>query len=234
MATTGTQVLGQTVGRYIETDTPQGRLLPQTLGHYLWLPMAVMGIILVFTAFGMGIARSQLSVDLSEEFTAARQANFATLGQLIPGFMFLGFAMILAGISFAIARILGAFRVGGGIVQDAIGKGIKTPVMPITAWIFLGGMMIAMMLLVFTFVGHIYAATQAYDAWINATTSGIAGNEAALGRAETWGTWLEGARRFGVGLFLLSITFGLATIIKIIRFQTLRIKELAQGGEVTA
>ncbi len=234
MATTGTQVLGQTVGRYTETDTPQGRLLPQTLGHYLWLPMTVMGIMLVFTAFGMGIARSQLSVDLSEEFTGLRQANFATLGQLIPGFMFLGFAMILAGISFAIARILGAFRVGGGIVQEAIGKGIKTPVMPITAWIFLGGMMMAMMLLVFTFVGHIYAATQAHDAWINATASGVAGNEAALGRAETWGTWLEGVRRFGVGLFLLSITFGLATIIKIIRFQTLRIKELAQGGQATA
>ena len=69
MAAAGTQVLGQTVGRYTETDTPQGRLLPQTLGHYLWLPMAVMGIMLVFAAFGMGIARSQLSVDLSEDGT---------------------------------------------------------------------------------------------------------------------------------------------------------------------
>ena len=234
MTSYGTEILGRTVGRYVETEEPPGLTLAQTVGGRLLWPAAAMGIMLVATAFALAIARSQLSVDLSEEFTAARQANFATFGQLIPGFMFLGFAMILAGVSFAIARILGVFRVGGGIVQEAIGKGIKTPVMPITAWIFLGGMMMAMMLLVFTFVGHIYAATQACDAWINATAGGVAGNEAALGRAETWGTWLEGLRRFGVGLFLVSIAFGLATIIKVIRFQTLRIKELAQGGQATA
>lgn len=228
MAATGTQVFGCTVGRYEETDTPKGLLLPQTLGNILWAPMTIMGIMLVFAAFSMAIARSQLSVDLSEEFSATDKANLATLGQLVPGFMFLGFAMIFAGISFVIARILGVFRVGGGLVQEAIGKGFKTPDMPLTAWIFLVGMMMAMMVLVFTFVGHIYAATQAHDAWINATASGVAGNEAALGRAETWGTWLEGLRRFGVGLYLTSITFGLATIIKIIRFQTLRVKELAQ------
>ena len=33
---------------------------------------------------------------------------------------------------------------------------------------------------------------------------------------------------------LVSIAFGLATIIKVIRFQTLRIKELAQSGEAAA
>ncbi len=232
MATTGTQVLGQRVGRYVETEKPLGRLLPHTLGHYLWGPVTLMGIMLVFTAFGMAIARSQLAVDLSEEFTGLRRANFETLSQLIPGFMFLGFAMIFAGISFAIARILGVFRTGGGLVQDAVGKGIKTPVMPLTAWIFLMGMMMAMMILVFTFAGHIYAAVQAHDAWINAT--GLATPDGPfLGRAETWGTWLEGLRRFAVGLYLVSIAFGLATIIKVIRFQTLRIKELAQGEQAT-
>ena len=229
---TGTQVFGQTVGRYVETEKPLGRNLAQTMGHYLWAPMTLMGFMLVATAFGLAIARSQLSVDLSEEFTGLRKANFETLGQLIPGFMFLGFALIFAGISFTIARILGAFRVGGGLVQQAAGQGIKTPVMPGTAWIFLMGMMMAMMILVFTFAGHIYAAVQAHDAWINATGPNGA-NEALLGRAETWGTWLEGLRRFGVGLYLASIAFGLATIIKVIRFQTLRIKELAQGAQAT-
>ena len=230
MATTGTQVFGHTVGHYEETDTPKGLLLPQRLGSALWAPAAIMGIMLVFTAFGLGIARSQLSVDLSEEFSATTKANFETLGQLVPGFMFLGFAMIFAAISFAIARILGVFRIGGGVMQATIGKGIRTPNMPLTAWIFLMGMMMAMMVLVFAFVGHIYAATQAHEAWINATSAGIAGNEAALGRAETWGTWLEGLRRFGVGLYLTSIAFGLATIIKVIRFQTLRVKELVQAS----
>ncbi len=230
MATTGTQVLGQPVFRYVETDKPLGRNLAQTIGHYLWGPMTLMGAMLVFTAFGFAIVRSQLSVDLSEEFTGLRKANFETLGHLIPGFMFLGFAMIFAGISFTIARILGAFRVGGGLVQEAVGRGIKTPVMPLTTKVFLAGMMMAMMLLVFAFAGHIYTAIQAHDAWINAT-GGVAGNEAALGRAETWSTWLEGLRRFAVGLYLVSIAFGLATIIEIIRFQALRIKELALGDQ---
>ena len=231
MATTGTEILGYKVSPYTESDTPKGRLLPQTLGHYLWGPMAVMGLMLVIMAFAFGIARTSLAGDLSEVdgFTGLRKANFETLGQLIPGFMFLGFAMIFAGISFAIARILGVFRTGGGAVQEAVGRGIKTPNMPITAWIFLMGMMMAMMILVFTFVGHIYAATQVHGAWINATVAGVADNEAALGRAETWATWLEGLRRFAVGLYLASIAFGLATIIKVIRFQTLRIKELARG-----
>ncbi len=228
MTTANTQIFGHAVGRYQETDEPQGMLLPQKLGSLLWAPMTLMGIMLVFAAFGMAIARSQLTVDLSREFSAVDKANLETLGQLVPGFMFLGFAMIFAGISFSIARILGVFRAGGGLVQEAIGKGIKTPVMPISAWVFLGGMMMAMMVLIFTFAGHIYAATQAHDAWINAT-AGVAGNEAALGRAETWGTWLEGLRRVGVGIYLTSIAFGLATIIKVIRFQTLRMKELAQG-----
>jgi len=234
MATTGTQVFGHAVGQYEETDTPKGLLLPQKLGSILWAPMTIMGVMLVFTAFGLGIARAQLSVDLSEEFSAVTKANFETIGHLIPGVMFLGFAMIFAGISFTIARILGVFRAGGGLIQEAIGKGIKTPNMPITAWIFLMGMMMAMMVLIFAFAGHIYAATQAHDAWINATSSGVAGNEAALGRAETWSTWLEGLRRVAVGIYLTSIGFGLATIIKVIRFQTLRIQELAQGGTASA
>ena len=230
MATTGTQVFGQAVSRYIETERPLGRLLPQTMGHYLWGPMTLMGIMLVATAFAMSIARASIAADLFPEadgFTSLRKANFETLSHLIPGFMFLGFGMIFAGISFAIARILGVFRTGGGLVQDAVGKGIKTPVMAIAAWIFLMGMMMAMMILVFTFAGHIYAAVQAHDAWINATGPGAA-NEPFLGRSETWGTWLEGLRRFAVGLYLASIALGLATIIKVIRFQTLRVQEMAQ------
>ncbi len=228
MTTHGTEILGRPVGRYVESDEPPGLTLPQTVGGRLWAPMAVMGIMLVATAFALAITRAQLSVDLSEEFTPVRKANFETLGQLVPGFMFLGLGMIFAAISFAIARILGIFRTGGGVVQQGMGKGIKTPLRPVTVMIFLAGMMMAMMVLVFTFVGHIYAATQAHDAWINATSAGIAGNEAALGRAEPWGTWLEGLRRFAVGLYLTSIAFGLATILKAIGFLTLRMRELTE------
>ena len=227
MTTFGTEILGRPVGRYVETDEPPGLTLPQTIGGRLWAPLAVMGIMLVATAFALAITRAQLSVDLSEEFTPLRKANFETLGQLVPGFMFLGFALIFAAISLAIARILGVFRTGGGLVQQGIGKGIKTPVTPPTVTIFMAGMMMAMMILVFAFAGHIYAAVQAHGAWINATGP-TAPDAAFLGRAETWGTWLEALRRFGLGLYLVSIAFGLATIIKAVGFLTLRMKELTQ------
>lgn len=229
----GTKILGHSVGPYHETDRPPGLLIPQTLGSILWAPMTIMGIMLVFAAFGLAIARAQITTDLNVQFSALDKANVETLGHLIPGFMFLGFGLIFAGISFAIARILGAFRTGGGLVQEAVGRGIKTPYMPITAWVFLVGMMMALMLLIFAFAGHIFAAVQAHDAWINATGPLSPGDPSSAGTAETWATWLEGLRRFAVGLFLVSITFGLATILKVSRFQTLRIKELAeaeQGG----
>ncbi len=233
MSTTSTLILNQRVDPYVEGDSPAGRNIIQTMGHYLWGPMTLMGFMLVVTAFALSIARAQLSVDLSEQFTPVRKANFETIGQLIPGFMFLGFGFILAGVSLAIARVLGVFRVGGGIVQEAAGPRIKTMIMPTTAWVFLGGMMMAMMLLVFAFFGNVYAAVQAHEAWINATGPN-APDAPFLGRAETWGTWLEGVRRLGVGMYLASIVFGLATIMKAIRFQTLRIRELAAERTTTA
>ena len=226
MATAETAILGQRTLKHVTTTAPLRLNIAQTAGNLLALPMTGMGLMLVATAFVIALVRADLSVDLRSGFDAGDKAAFETLGQLLPGFMFLGFAMLLAGISFSIARILGVFRVGGGQIQFAVGHGYKTPVMPPTAWIFLGGMMMAMMILIAAFAGHVYAAFQAHDAWINAT-----GPDGAvphlLGRAETWGTWLEGLRRLGVGLYLASIAFGLATILQVIRFQTLRIKELA-------
>jgi hypothetical protein len=227
-----TRIQDREVGRYRETEEPLGRNIVQTLGHYLWGPMTLMGLMLVAAAFALSVARAQLSVDLSDEFTPLRKANFETLGQLVPGLMFLGFAFIFSGISFAIARILGAFRAGGGDMQGAVGGSFKTMVMPFTAWAFLATMMMAMMVLIFAFAGHIYAAAQAHDAWINAAGPGSP-DAAALGRAETWGTWLEGLRRVGVGLFLAAIAFGLTTITNVIRFQTLRFREMGvQAGAV--
>jgi hypothetical protein len=224
---TNTQIQGHNVLAYTEAEKPGGPLLPHKLGNYLWGPMVVMGLMTIVVAFVLSIWQSQLTVDLSERFSAGDKATAASLGHLVPGTMFLGFAFVFAGISFAIARILGVFRSGGGLVQDAVGKGIKTPKMPFTAKVFLVGMMMAMMILILAFAGHIYSATQANDAWTTATGPGVPGDVAALGRSQTWGTWLEGLRRLGVGMYLGSIALGLYTIIGVIRFQTLRIRELA-------
>lgn len=57
-----------------------------------------------------------------------------------------------------------------------------------------------------------------------ATSSG----SLAVARAEQWAFWLEGARRVGVAVYLLSIALGLATIFSALRFQTGRLTELPQ------
>lgn len=53
------------------------------------------------------------------------------------------------------------------------------------------------------------------------------GSTWALANSEQWSTWLEGARRFGVALYLFAIALGLATIIQVLRFQAVRIREVA-------
>lgn len=116
MTAAGTLVLGQRTLKHTLTDRPLARNLAQSAGHYLALPMAGMGLMLVAVAFVIALVRAGLSVDLRAGFDAGDKAAFETLGQLLPGFMFLGFAILLGGISFSIARILGVFRTGGGEV----------------------------------------------------------------------------------------------------------------------
>ena len=41
---------------------------------------------------------------------------------------------------------------------------------------------------------------------------------------------LEGIRRLGVGLFLFAILLGLATIIRVLRFQATRMRQLPPEG----
>mgnify|MGYP001817559109 CR=1 FL=1 len=52
------------------------------------------------------------------------------------------------------------------------------------------------------------------------------GSASALATSEQWAIWLEGIRRFGVAVYLLAIAFGLSTIIHVLRFQSIRVREL--------
>jgi hypothetical protein len=139
--------------------------------------------------------------------------TIATLGQLVPAFMFIGFLGVFAAISFAIARILGVFRQGGGDVQEAARRNVHTLRMPVIAKAFLGLMMMATMLIAVAVVLHFVAAA-GVGSWSAATL-------------EQWSIVLEAVRRTGVALYLFAITFGLGTIITVLRFQTHRIGRLA-------
>lgn len=191
--------------------------LPQRIGTVLWAPMLVMALMAFPLALILALLRANLIA------MGSQPAVVAALGQYIPAAMFLGFASVFAAISFAIARILGVLRTGGGRVQQAAGRTVQTLEMPFTAKAFIVLMAMAMMLLLFTVVVHVMLAGRLAAAV-------AAGDTAAAAMIQAWATWLEGLRRFGAATYLLSISLGLATIFKVLGFQSIRLRELP--GEV--
>jgi len=218
--------------RVITRDRGPNYTLAQYMGIYLWLPMLLVGLMAVGTAFALGIAQGAIGADLFEKFDATDKANFETLGMLSSGFVVLGIGLLLSAISFALARIAGIFRVGGGQVQEAVGNDVQTLAMPWTAWTFLILMMMGLMIVIAGFVAHVVAAVNVHDAWIDAT--GPDGAIASkLGLAQTLTTWAGPLQRLGVATLFTGIAFMLATIIRILRFQANRLKELAEQRRVS-
>ncbi len=197
------------------TERAVGRNLPQRLGRVLWWPMLLMALM----AYPVGVILAAVRAETIASGGSTK--TIAALGHFVPAFNFIGFASVFAAISFAIARILGELRVGGGEVQEAAGRKVETLEMPVTAKIFIAGMAMAMMALLAAVVLHIVAG------------AAIAGGSSyALGKATQWAIWLEAVRRFGVALYLVSIAFGLATIITALRFQAIRIRELPNEPKI--
>lgn len=180
---------------------------PQVMGRKLWLPMFVMAI--MGWAVGFILAIVEATTDRDE------LADLQTLGHLVPAFMFIGFLGVFASISFAIARILGAFRKGGGEVQQVAGAQVQTLKMPPTAKAMLGFMMMGMMVMLAGIIANFIAAG-----------FGVATVGDILDSAQ-WAAAASGLRRMGVALYLTGITLGLATIIEVLHFQAVRIREVA-------
>ena len=199
-----------TNGFTTETTTKApDRILPQKAGRALWAPMLVMALM----GFAAGIV---LAIFKTVEVNNATDPELiAALGQFTTAAMFIGFASVFAAISFAIARILGEFRVGGGSVQEASGSQVKTLKMPATAKGFIIFMMMGMMLIVGAVVAHIIVGVQ------------VNNGDLSLVDTEQWSLWLEAARRLGVSAYLFGIGLGLATITQVLRFQGIRIREVA-------
>lgn len=182
---------------------------PQKMGKKLWAPMWVMAIMAFPAALILGIVRAN-AIESGEAET-----TIASLGHLTTGVMFIGFAAVFTAISFAIARILGEFRKGGGEIQELVSDKVVTLKMPPTVKIFLLGMAMAMMTLLVASIIHLVVAAQ------------VSSGAISLSSAETAAINLEAVRRLGVAIYLLAITFGLATITRVLRFQAIRVRELA-------
>ena len=191
------------------TDKGLGYNRPQQMGNRLWAPMWLMALMGFAGGIVVAAVRAGSISDGAAASTVQSQLHLGT------GLMFIGFASVFAAISFAIARILGRFRRGGGEVQQELGESVHTLQMPKTAKVFMAGMMMAMMVLLIASVIHLVLA--------GSTASGAT----SLVDSESAAIVLEGVRRFGVALYLTAITFGLATITRVLRFQAIRLRELA-------
>ena len=192
------------------SDKGLGYNKPQQMGRKLWAPMWVMAIMAFPIALILGIVRSNAITSGESE------ATIAALGHTTTGVMFIGFTAVFAAISFAIARILGEFRKGGGEVQELVSSEVRTLKMPSTAKVLILGMAMGMMTLLIASIIHLVVAAQ------------VSSGSLSLGGAETAAINLEAVRRLGVTVYLVAITFGLATIIKVLRFQAIRLRELGQ------
>ncbi len=191
------------------TEAGPGYSPPHKLGRKLWAPMWLLAIVAFPAAFVVGLIRSAAIAD------GASEASVLSLLHTQAGVMFIGFASVFAAISFAIARILGEFRKGGGEVQELVGSEVVSLRMPGTAKAFMVGMMMAMIVIVVASILHFVWAAQLSAGAV----TGVGGEEAFI--------VLEAVRRIGIALYLVSITFGLATIVRVLRFQAIRIRELA-------
>ncbi len=186
-----------------------GPNLPQQMGRRLWKPMLALALMAFPIGFVLAVVRASAIADQAE---ATRVAGLQHVGTAV---MWLGFMAVFSAISFAIAKILSEFRTGGGAVQEATGSRVKTLKMPATARVFIVSMMMGMMIILVSVVVHLVVGA----GLLGGDAAALDGLEAGLIRLEAW-------RRLGVAFYLFGITFGLGTIIHVLRFQTIRIREL--------
>jgi hypothetical protein len=192
----------------VASETSLGYTTPQTVARKLWLPMFAMA--LMGWAVGFVLAVVEAGTDRAD------LAALQNLSHLVPAFKFVGFLGVFSAIAFAIARILGTFRRGGGEVQATAGVEVQTLKMPGTAKAMIGLMAMGMMVMLAGIITNVVAA---------GTFDGV--TAADITDSAAWAAAASGLRRLGVALYLTGIAFGLGTIIEVLRFQATRIGEVA-------
>lgn len=120
----------------------------QAMASKMWIPFIAMGFMIVVISFIIGLVVSATAADYYTASKAVREAavkgsDLATQKAFIeatkawlPTLKFLGMGMLLGGVTFLLATILGALRVGGGRVQEALDVEVSLIKPPITANLF--------------------------------------------------------------------------------------------------
>ncbi len=229
----------------IELRTP-GMTKMQEMARRMWLPMFLMGAMVLIAALVIGVVQSSLSTDLFEVDKATRDVASGSLldkqqfiestSIWLPRFQLLGMGLMFGGITFLLATILGNLRLYGGLVQEKSGRRVLALKPPWSAQAFPMLMMMGLMILIATLVVSIVIAFTAGDVYGNpiATIDGAGAGSGLLDdlqTVKTFGAWLQAAAITGLGVVLSGIVLALYTIAQVLRFQHSRIAELAQGAE---
>ena len=228
----------------VETRTPQkevavttGMTGIQKMARMMWAPMLLMGFMMVAIAFIIGLVNSGTTADYFAADKATREAaaagsalvdNRETLEGIkawLPGFKFLGMGLILSGMTFLVATILGTLRHLGCRVQTALGRVVMVSTPPREARVFPMLMMMGLMVLIGTFLVAIVVSQQAGDYWNHSIATeldpALAGSAllSQLGTINAEAAWLAPLKFLGLATILTGIAFALAAIVKVLRAQ---------------
>jgi hypothetical protein len=239
-----TQTAVQMGGIEVPSEKAHSMTGMQSMASKMWAPWLVMGfmivmISLIIDAIVANIASDYFSFTKEVREAAVANSDIADKKAFIeatkawlPTFKFLGLGLIMGGITFALATILGNLKTGGGRVQEAIGKGTMELKPPMTAKMFPMVMMMGMMVLMASFVIGIILAVISADYWNHSiatelnTASAGSGLLSDLGTIKAISLWLAPLKFVGIAMILSSIVLALATIVRVLRFQTVRIVDL--------
>ncbi len=128
-----------------------------------------------------------------------------------------------------LATILGALRVGGAGVQQALGETVRMPKPPITAQMFPMVMMLGMMVLIAALVIGIVLAFISYGYWNHSIATelnpAVEGSQ-LLGTLATINSikmWLAPLKFVGMATLFVGVGLALATIVGALRWQSNRL-----------
>ncbi len=213
----------------------------QAMASKMWIPFIAMGFMVVVAALIIGAIVSTTAADyfsfskLTREAAATgsdlakEKAIIESTKAWLPTFKFLGVGMIVGGVTFLLATILGALRVGGAGVQQALGETVRMPKPPMTAQMFPMVMMLGMMVLIAALVIAIVLAFISYGYWnhsiANELNPAVEGSQ-LLGTLSTINStkmWLAPLKFVGMATLFVGVSLALATIIAALRWQSNRL-----------
>lgn len=244
---------GLRVAGYEARATPAKEGLRMSdLAQRMWKPMTAMGVMVIAAGIVLGVVSATHANDyfgLSAGVIAGAPADGSIVGDrafyeavtngFLPPMLLFGVGLLLSGVTFLLATILGTLRDGGRDIQRAVGGLPIDLVKPITAKLFPPVMMMGLMVLMASVVAGIVVGVDQSNYWLHASSQVTGGPQTAaltsdLSDIQSIRAWLQPLGFVGMGLILSGIVLALATIVRALRFQAARVVQLASGGDAAA